>query len=538
MPISFLMYNKSISTNKWVITMSELNIKEEIDNRIDKCMANQSKADSEAFSFDVYIKETLHMALDNDYENGICGSYVAMAARAISLGNLEKGHQLLQKVDREYRIKSMSPKVIMRFYGAYTVWAAETEDDFEIAFKYATKEMEAAEELGDTGELMRIKMNIGAMSIDFNFHESAKSFLMEAYEYYLSIDDHVMVSFAGLNLAQVYEELKDYNEATRLYEQVLVYGQEENEITLLINGYIGLAGVKKELKLFDQAIDLLGSALLKADEIHHLIFKTEVMFELISIYKAMGKFEAANQALNNIESLVGAIDDKEVLMTFYEKKSLVKEALGDFKEAFLALKQYTEIYEKVNEYSNESAMNQLIQMEYKKSLERLEAIAKAGRQLTILSDIGSVLVEVRNSLIALMDVDAIGIGLIRNNLLHYDYYFINGKKIVGAPSAMDDTDSFGIYCIKHKEPIHIKNHSQEYKDYLTESSFLDVELNNDNSLFNSILYAPLIIDNKVIGVFTIQSNRNNAYSSADVKIYHILTDYIAIAVKNARGILG
>lgn len=516
--------------------MCDISKKNDIDKRVDILFDNQSKSGTETFTFDIQANEALRLATEIKYENGICGSLIAMAARAIALGDYKKGQTLLNKVESDYDIDNLSSKVKMRYYGSYVVLTADSGDDYDVVLGYAKKEMEAAEALGDSRELMRIKMNVGAMSIDFNFYDTAKSFLFEAYEYYNSIDDKVMLAYCALNMAQVYTEEKAYDTAKEMLNNVVLWSEDENEITLLIHGYINLSSVMKELRDFDEATNLLGKALHKADEINHLSFKTEVIFELIGIYKAMDKYLEANQALSNIESLLGSIDDKEMVMRFYEEKAAINEGLENYESAFHALKLYNEISEKINKHNNESAMNQLIQMEYRKSLERLEAIAQAGRKLTILMDIGTVLVEVRKQLLKFMDVDAIGIGVIRDNLLHYDHYYVDGEKVEGSASSLDDTDSFGVYCVNNKAQINISNHQLQYKDYVTESSFLDLEM-DDESKFNSILYAPLMIEEQVIGVFTIQSNRNNAYSSADVKIYKILTDYIAIAVRNAKSIL-
>ena len=45
---------------------------------------------------------------------------------------------------------------------------------------------------------------------------------------------------------------------------------------------------------------------------------------------------------------------------------------------------------------------------------------------------------------------------------------------------------------------------------------------------------PLIIQNSVLGVLDVQSNRVNAFDDTDMLVLHALADHIAIAIENAR----
>ncbi len=96
-------------------------------------------------------------------------------------------------------------------------------------------------------------------------------------------------------------------------------------------------------------------------------------------------------------------------------------------------------------------------------------------------------------------------------------------------------NSFGSYCIKSKKDIVIGNSDKEYKKYIdNEPIEFDEAQGKGKSYMKSIIYTPMIINDKVVGLMTVQSKEENAYDQNDLHTLKILANYSAIAIENAK----
>ena len=94
---------------------------------------------------------------------------------------------------------------------------------------------------------------------------------------------------------------------------------------------------------------------------------------------------------------------------------------------------------------------------------------------------------------------------------------------------LDDYSAFSAYCIKNKKSIVIDNLTKEYKKFVRNISFENVNVEYPLSC----IYVPLIINGEVIGVMTVQNLKENSYDINDVNSLKIIANYASIAIKNA-----
>lgn len=85
-----------------------------------------------------------------------------------------------------------------------------------------------------------------------------------------------------------------------------------------------------------------------------------------------------------------------------------------------------------------------------------------------------------------------------------------------------------VWCFKNREELIINDLESEYPKYLEKihSTF--------GSLKPSVIFCPLILENEVIGVVTVQSKNKNAYDQHSLDSIRALVSYIAIAINNAE----
>lgn len=170
-----------------------------------------------------------------------------------------------------------------------------------------------------------------------------------------------------------------------------------------------------------------------------------------------------------------------------------------------------------------------------------EMIGKAYENMQILSDFGQKIsstlnLDAINKMIydyvsSLMETQAFGIGIYneKRKALEFFHFVEDGDVLPYFTKDIDSTNSFSVRCFLHKEEIVIGNLSEEYKQYL--SGLPEVQTKR---MPVSMIHLPLVVEDRTIGILTINSFRENAYNSNDLNNLRSLASYISIALDNAN----
>jgi signal transduction histidine kinase len=94
--------------------------------------------------------------------------------------------------------------------------------------------------------------------------------------------------------------------------------------------------------------------------------------------------------------------------------------------------------------------------------------------------------------------------------------------------SMDDNDSFAVWCVKNAKPILINDVENEYKQYVI-GNIKSI----DGEAVGSIIYLPMMIENRVTGVISVHSVHKNAYTQHHLEMLSNLANYVAMAFDNA-----
>ena len=86
---------------------------------------------------------------------------------------------------------------------------------------------------------------------------------------------------------------------------------------------------------------------------------------------------------------------------------------------------------------------------------------------------------------------------------------------------------YTVWCIKNKKEIFINDNQKEYKKYTKKIVVPTGEMPH------SLLFSPMTLGKKVLGVITVQSFEKNAYTKYHADILRTLSSYTAIALENA-----
>jgi signal transduction histidine kinase/ligand-binding sensor domain-containing protein len=159
-----------------------------------------------------------------------------------------------------------------------------------------------------------------------------------------------------------------------------------------------------------------------------------------------------------------------------------------------------------------------------------EQLSQIGRTITSTLSVNKIIDTVYENVNALMDAAIFGVGIYNKekNRLEFPATKEKGKMLSPFVNNLDEEDRLAVYCFKKEKEIIIGDYATEYKKYV--KSYI-APIEGEES--KSILYLPLVQQDRVIGVITTQSFTKNAYSAYHVNLLRNLATYAAIALDNA-----
>ncbi|NND70994.1 MAG: GAF domain-containing protein, partial [Rhodothermales bacterium] len=103
-----------------------------------------------------------------------------------------------------------------------------------------------------------------------------------------------------------------------------------------------------------------------------------------------------------------------------------------------------------------------------------------------------------------------------------------GQTLPWFSNSLDDPSRPAVWCFKNRKEFVVGDYETEYEKYLPATK---TPIAGDAA--SSIIYLPLIHQDKAVGVITTQSFQKDAYSDYDVSVLRTLAAYAAIAIDNA-----
>lgn len=482
-------------------------------------------------ALNVFLEETLQMSKSIRYRNGRYFSIALLAVNGIGLGNYRRAYNFLEQLDIEIIENESDALVQMLYYNAYLIYNYEHVRDFRTALEYCNKELKAAEDYNNTYDIMRVRLNLAAINGELGNHKIAEHMYREVIEYGESINESPLLPYCYVNLAEGLYEVGKYNEALIEYNKAYEIVKDSDAATLEHIIYYHMARVYNRLNDFESAFTMLN----KAKELENENHKTGEMFnrlhEQVVTSLALGRTNEILEEVIEWESNLKDTESSEIMVRFCLDKSKIYAALHQYEHAYIALNNYINHIEKKDQRQIDEELSESIHDAYKQELDRLDALASVGRQLTMLSDIDEMILKLKEEFEAILPADFIGISLIKGNELEFSNYFNEDRKVEPKSTSLDSEVSLAVWSIRHDEPVVINDLKKDFPKYINR---IGVFKDSKDEKIKSVLIAPLKVGGKVIGVFTIQSYKSNAYSSVEVKIHKIITDYLAVAVSNAQ----
>jgi serine phosphatase RsbU (regulator of sigma subunit) len=163
--------------------------------------------------------------------------------------------------------------------------------------------------------------------------------------------------------------------------------------------------------------------------------------------------------------------------------------------------------------------------ELQNSYRSVNVLSEIGKQVNATLDLRTIIRTVYANINKLMAAEIFGIGIHRENekLLEFDGFMENGEELPFHTEILTDNSRYAVRCFLTSHEIILHHVSEEVPNYE-----VLVGLKPE-----SMLYLPLMYQNKTLGVITVQSLQPHAYNDYHLTMLRSIASYTSSALDNA-----
>ena len=249
---------------------------------------------------------------------------------------------------------------------------------------------------------------------------------------------------------------------------------------------------------------------------------------------AAGKFALGdfNVQLPEIKSNdeIGKLNDSFIFM-----QNALASTISDLKVASEKLRLSNEKLEEYNRNLEQKVEERTTEL-YSKNKEldsafnNVKTLNEIGKKLTSTLDIETIQNIVYENVNSLLDATSFLIMIHNENdhKLECKMFIEKGERLPLFEISMEDKNRFAVWCVDHAAPVFMNDIENEYIRYIPFRSAPKA-----GETVSSLIYLPLMIENRIMGVISAQSFKKNAYSQYHFDMLNNLANYVAIAFDNA-----
>ena len=167
----------------------------------------------------------------------------------------------------------------------------------------------------------------------------------------------------------------------------------------------------------------------------------------------------------------------------------------------------------------------------------IELLSEIGKEITASLDLETILFKLYERVNQIADASIFGVGLYRpeKHLIEYSLAIENGKRYAPYTRSTEDKNQLAVWCIDNRKPILLNDVSETTK-YIADYRHTGGALSDGTAAQPpaSMIYLPLIAQERVLGVLSVQSFKKNAYTEQHLTLLENLAAYTSIALDNSN----
>ncbi len=476
------------------------------------------------------LKEIIREAGEIKYQEGLLRAYVNMGAHYTLKEDHEEALAYMKKAKALVDYRLVPEKYYSEVSALYMMYYADLIGDLETAAEYYHLGVKAASKANDMVNVMVLKGNYGSLLVDTGHFEDALKLLHEVREY-AELHYDKLVRYVYENMGRAYLALNLYEDAKAWYEKAL-NAAVKNGDTIIQNGSIrGLARIYMEYGQTEKAIETIKHTILVDGKGERIFDKLHAAVELSEIYIDLGLFEDGyNELLPYMEYAKTTIES--LGYRYFQNLASIAGCIGYFEEAYRFEKLAHTMHIHASENKAYDKSRTIIVNEYREHINRLKALAKMGSEIVETLDLSKIVHILNDGLKDIITFDALAIGEIVDGRLHYKHYMMEDKTgdLIDIPIVKNK--SLVSWVIENEKELFISDIHKDYDKYVDQIRYLKPDTVETDSEPRSVMYKPIKLNDEMIGLFTIQSYKVDAFGASEYEVFRIVSTYVSAALRS------
>ena len=490
--------------------------------------------------------EALSLALDTHDSVSISSSHYCIGIAKWRLGQLSDAITSLQEADiiNTYLEQAVHEVEILNTLGNIYLDL----QIYDLAFIYYQKGYQKAQQQNDPPMIATLLNNIGEIYRELNDYEAALNHYQLSLEGLKDLEETDLILYPISNIGAVYlaQGKLDLAETTSLQALERARFYEDRIIESLSLKYLGIIAKKN----FNDCLaeDYLNQSLALYNQTKERLLTADVLFVLHDLYTEQNKIQQSLFFLNEAILIGEDLNAKSILKEAYQRLIKDHQAMNNTQNAFYFMEKFFEVSEAIESDKLEQkrrsiqVMKQaditaqerddyfLLNQQLETAHQSAEVIHAIGREVTATHDLEALYTLVYENLSNLMSSTTFGISIYNEvyNALQYQYLIVDDERMENHYASLENKNSLAVQCFIQNRSLIFKTRDDMKKVlHQTPTSVI-------GNVMNSMMFVPLVIEDKAIGVITIQNRADHAYNEQSLKTLETLAAYIAIAIRNTQ----
>ena len=475
------------------------------------------------------------------YLAGFCLYNISEYEKAME--EFERGDQIA----REHHLENL----VIKFRNGYGA-IFERLGQYHQAVEQFAEGLNRARELNLTSDVAHFLVNLGEVSLLMGDTVQALAFETEAKGFIPQLPTETRFAIdVYYNLAEAQARNGLLEDAEQSYRQSLdaatASGNTISEVEARVRLGSMLAGRGQEveaLATLEEALRLSSTSGFALQEVSTLLALGAIEQRVGRLEQAMRHFERAVEVAEShkmgdlLPPALEALSSSKAAMNCFDEayhslqRSIVAAKAWSSSEAARTLAELAAGY-RLERLKREAEFERLRREGLEAANERLRTVTRIGRSLTQSLDPRDILMRMWNELSASIDMRVLAFGIYSHESGAIEFPGLVEAGVVQEPSSvfLNDESSLAALCVREKRVLSFGTR-EEALTAVGASSL--ITFHRDPSVVNSILYLPLFRENDIVGVMTVQSVNEHAYSNDVIEMLEAVASFTAIAVENAR----
>lgn len=459
-------------------------------------------------------REQFTAASDTD---GVMKAMNALGVLSFRIGETDQARELWEEVLELARSEASLSRQIASLNNLGELFGSL--GDYRAALAHYERAGRLAGETGDESVRAVIQANLGRIHLEEHDLVSAEKHLNDALELAAAAHDRIteaeVLTQLGRTLTLRLNGADPDGEAEQLHLQSAELCEEMGYPTGVILALEHLGRLLITEHRLDEAEQHLRRAAEMAQGTDARVTTIDALKELVDSYRTAGQTESALRVatwLLEVEREHAGADLAREVQSIRAMHELDQARM----EAEIVRLRNVELREKSEELEL--------------SNRKLQLMHRIGSELTSTLDLDEMARRLHDRLNELMTADVFGVAFFdeEHELLDFAVVIEDNQRLTPFQIPVASTESFSSWVVRNRREIVLQDADRSYKDYLTK------RVSISSTRCRSLVFLPLELEGRIIGVLTVQSHEKHMYDDDRIEMLHLLSPYIAVAMDNSR----